>query len=73
MVDGKVKKGIDATRRKWYNIGMKKEIIKVRVNQTELPNKFHFEVQKNTRMNVFRDRKKYRRKIKHKGKQTENE
>lgn len=64
-----MKKGIDAERRKWYNIGMKKEIIKVKINQTELPNKFHFEVQKNTRMNIFRDRKKYRRKIKHRNRQ----
>ena len=51
----------------------KKEVIKVKVNQTELPNKLHFEVQRTTRMNVFRDRKKYRRKIKHKNQQTENE
>lgn len=49
---------------------MKKEIIKVKVNQTELPNKFHFGVQLTTRMNIFRDKTKYRRKVKHKG-QTE--
>ena len=48
---------------------MKKEIIKVKVNQTEVPNKFHFDVQRSTRMNVFRDRKKYRRKIKHRNKE----
>lgn len=51
---------------------MKKEILHIKVNQTELPNKFHFEVQKNTRMNIFRNRKKYTRKVKHKG-QTESD
>lgn len=49
---------------------MAKEIIKIKVNQTELPNKFHFGVQLTTRMNIFRDKTKYRRKVKHKG-QTE--
>lgn len=49
---------------------MAKEIIKVKVNQTELPNKFHFGVQLTTRMQIHRDRTKYRRKVKHKG-QTE--
>ena len=44
---------------------MKKEVIKVKVNQTELRNEMHFEVQKKTRMNIFRDRTKYRRKQKH--------
>lgn len=39
--------------------------IKIKVDQTKLPNKMHLEVQKNTRANVFRDRKKYTRKIKH--------
>ena len=46
---------------------MKKIRIKVKVNQTELPNKMHFEVQKNTRAVVFRDRTKYCRRRKHKG------
>lgn len=52
---------------------MKKKAIKVKVkvNQTELPNKLHLNVQKSTRMNIFRDKTKYRRKVKHKG-QTEN-
>ena len=40
--------------------------IKVKVDQTKLPNKMHLEVQKTTRMNVFRDRTKYTRKRKHK-------
>ena len=46
---------------------MKNEIIKVKVDQTKLPNKMHLEVQKTTRANVFRNRKKYTRKVKHKG------
>lgn len=51
---------------------MKKETLHIKVNQTELPNKLHFEVQKNTRMNIFKDRTKYTRKVKHKG-QTESD
>ena len=36
---------------------MKKEIIKVKVDQTKLPNKMHFEVQKITRANVYKPKK----------------
>ena len=36
---------------------MKKETIKVKVNQTKLPNKMHFEVQKTTRMAIHRPKK----------------
>ncbi len=36
---------------------MKKEVIKVKVDQTKLPNKFHFEVQKTTRANVYKPKK----------------
>ena len=36
---------------------MKKEVIKVKVDQTKLPNKLHFEVQKNTRTTVYKPRK----------------
>ena len=36
---------------------MKKEIIKVKVDQTKLPNKMHFEVQKNTKSAVFKPKK----------------
>lgn len=36
---------------------MKKEVIKVKVDQTKLPNKMHLEVQKNTRANVFKPKK----------------
>lgn len=45
---------------------MKKETIKIKVDQTKLPNKMHFEVQRTTHANVFRNRKKYTRKRKHK-------
>lgn len=47
---------------------MKTETIKIKVAQTKLPNKMHFDVQRQTRMNIFRNRKKYTRKIKHKQK-----
>ena len=47
---------------------MKKETITIKVDQTKLPNKMHFEVQRTTRANVFRNRKKYNRKLKHKNK-----
>lgn len=36
---------------------MKKEIIKVKVDQTKLPNKMHFEVQKNTKAVVYKPKK----------------
>ncbi len=36
---------------------MKKEVIKVKVNQTKLPNKLHFEVQKNTKAAVYKPKK----------------
>lgn len=42
--------------------------IKVKLDVTKLRNEMHFEVQKATRANVFRDRTKYRRKKKHKNK-----
>ena len=45
---------------------MKKETIHVKVDQTKIPNEMHFDVQRKTRMNIFRDRKKYNRKRKHK-------
>ena len=44
---------------------MKKEVIKIKVKQTELPNKFHFEVQRTTRMAIFKDKTKYCRRRKH--------
>lgn len=44
------------------------EHIKIKVDQTKLPNKMHFDVQRTTRMHVFRDRTKYSRKRKHKNK-----
>lgn len=42
--------------------------IKVKLDVTKLRNEMHFEVQKATRANIFRDRTKYRRKKKHKNK-----
>ena len=37
---------------------MKKKMkIKVKVNQTQLPNKFHFDVQRMTRAHVFKPKK----------------
>lgn len=47
---------------------MKKETIKVKVDQTKLPNKMHFEVQKTTRANIYKPKKgkgSYRRKRKY--------
>ena len=48
---------------------MKKETIHIKVDQTKLRNEMHFDVQRRTRANVFRDRTKYTRKRKHKGKE----
>ena len=48
---------------------MKKEIIHIKVDQTKLRNEFHFNVQRRTRSNVFRDKTKYNRKLKHKNKE----
>ena len=45
---------------------MKKEIIHVKVDQTKLRNELHFEVQRKTRSNIFKDKTKYTRKLKHK-------
>ena len=36
---------------------MKKETIKVKVDQTKLPNKMHFEVQRKTKASVYKPRK----------------
>ena len=36
---------------------MKKVTIKVKVDQTKLPNKMHFEVQKTTRAKIFKPKK----------------
>ena len=50
---------------------MKKETLHIKVDQTKLRNEMHFDVQRNTRANVFRDRIKYTRKSKYKGKEEE--
>ena len=36
---------------------MKKVTIKVKIDQTKLPNKMHFEVQKTTRAKIFKPKK----------------
>lgn len=48
---------------------MRTEHIKIKVDPTKLRNEMHFDVQRKTRMNVFRDRTKYARKRKHKNKE----
>lgn len=35
----------------------KKETIKIKVDQTKLPNKMHFEVQKTTRAQIYKPKK----------------
>jgi len=46
-----------------------KEHIKIKVDVTKLRNEMHFDIQRRTRANVFRNRKKYNRKRKHKNKE----
>ena len=41
------------------------ESIKIKANDAGIRNEMHFEVQRRTRMNVFRDRTVYTRKEKH--------
>ena len=48
---------------------MEKIVLKTKVDYSKMRNEMHFEVQRSTRMNVFRDRTKYSRKAKHKGKE----
>ena len=46
----------------------KREIITVKVDQTKLPNKMHFEVQKTTRAHIYKPKKgkgSYVRRSKH--------
>lgn len=50
---------------------MKKEVIHVKVDQTKLRNELHFDVQRNTHANIFKDKTKYNRKSKHKIKYTD--
>lgn len=45
-----------------------KKGFKITVKPKDIRNEMHFEVQKSTRANVFRDRTKYTRKRKHKSK-----
>ena len=44
---------------------------KILEKEVELPNKEHFNVQLKTRAHVFKNRKKYNRKLKHKKKDEE--
>ena len=43
-----------------------KTVMTIQVKPTDTRNEMHFEVQKSTRANVFRNHKKYTRKNKHK-------
>lgn len=36
---------------------MKKEKIKIKIDQTKLPNKMHFEIQRTTHANIFKPKK----------------
>lgn len=45
---------------------MKTIHIKIKPNDLHVRNELHFNVQRNTRANVFRDKTKYTRKTKHK-------
>ena len=36
---------------------MAKEVIHIKVDQTKLPNKLHFEVQKNTKAHIYKPKK----------------
>lgn len=58
-------------KEKWKKGEKAMEHLKVKAKQVNAPNKFHLEVQKTIRMNIFRDRKKYTRKRKHKNKEEE--
>ena len=50
---------------------MKTEPIRIQIKNEDLHlrNELHFEVQRNTRGSVFKDKTKYTRKTKHKGKE----
>ena len=43
-----------------------KQIIHIKVDPTKVRNELHFNVQKSTKANVFKDKTKYTRKKKHK-------
>ena len=36
---------------------MKKQVVKIKIDQTKLPNKLHFEVQKMTRAHIYKPKK----------------
>jgi hypothetical protein len=39
---------------------------KIKIHINKIRNEFHFNIQKRSRMNIFKDKTKYTRKIKHK-------
>lgn len=43
--------------------------MKVKADDSHIRNTFHFDVQRSVRMTVFKDRTKYSRKTKHKGRE----
>lgn len=45
------------------------EHLKIKAKQLKAPNQMHLDVQRKTRMNIFRDRTKYSRKRKHKNRE----
>lgn len=45
---------------------MKPIKMKIKVDDTKIRNEFHFDVQRNTKAAVFKDKTKYTRKQKHK-------
>ena len=49
-------------------MGKKTNKMRIKIDLTKLRNELHFDVQKSTRAQVFRDRTKYSRKRKHRNK-----
>ena len=49
-------------------MGKKTNTMRIKIDITKLRNELHFDVQKSTRAQVFRDRTKYTRKRKHRNK-----
>ena len=45
----------------------KNNSIRIKIDDSKIPNKFHLEVQQNNKAIVYKNKKKYTRKQKHKG------
>lgn len=45
----------------------KKNNIVIKIDDSKIPNKFHLEIQQNNKAIVYKNKKKYTRKQKHKG------